>query len=101
MNKTFYVNVFCDNAGGLHYSTEEFAISRQGLFDFEEAVSDACQFAILGDWRYICTLCHDEQATLRMQARLNILDQARYITEEHGRKAKNYPIHEMGEEAGM
>ena len=87
MIPSFYVNVFCDDAGGIHYSTEEFAAGRQGLLNFDEAAEDACRFSVLGGWRYVCTLTPDERVTLKMHRRLNYLDQMRFMLESKGKAA--------------
>ncbi len=94
----YYVNLFRDDAGVMHYSTEEFAVGQQGLLNFEQAVEDAYRFSVLGDWRYICTLTPDEHITLTMRQRLKSFEQVRLVLESQGKMLRNYNIEEMMKE---
>lgn len=100
LEKPYFVNVFRDNKGETHYSTEEFSIGTDGIFTFEDALEDAYQYSIIGDWHYVCTLSNlPKDVSLKMRRRLSELDQARFVIEECGRPLSNYTSNDIEEAA--
>lgn len=99
MIDAYYVNVFRDSAGNTHYSTEEFAVNQTALSGFTEALEDAYHFAVLGNWQYVCTLHNDTAISARMRRDLFVIENARFIVENHGKIPDNYLAEELQEEA--
>ena len=91
----YYINVFRDSAGEIHYSCEEFSIYCNGLVTFEGAVSDAYHHAVIGNWTYIGTLKSDAPITAQMHERVKSLEQAKAIVEGQGRLAVALSVDEI------
>lgn len=95
MADVYYVNVFCDREGGLHYSTEEFSIHQNRIAESGAALDDAYRFSVAGDWRYICTLSNNEALTDEIFYRLKELGMIKFALEETGKTLRNCGIEEL------
>lgn len=97
MDETYHINVFRDNKGGIHYSTEEFSVYDSAIYTYAEAVEDAYKLSVRGGWRYLCTLRYDGQISRAIVNELSCLEQARFTVEEYGRgrPAGNYSANEL------
>ncbi|HEU5046909.1 MAG TPA: hypothetical protein VFT64_03615 [Rickettsiales bacterium] len=59
MDRIFYINVFCDRHGEIHYSSEEFSIYQNRIESLNEVLDDALRLVALEEWSYIGTLSSD------------------------------------------
>ncbi len=78
MNSRYYVNVFRDRLGNIHYSTEEFPFYRQGILTFAEALEDAGELSSLLDWHYVCTLGSDTHVTMAIRNQIDRAEELIY-----------------------
>lgn len=97
----FYVNVYRDEQGGIHYSTEEFSIGQQGLFTMDDALREAYALTVkCCDWDYVQTLCSEmpEETTAHIRKCLKTLGNAYTIVNER-EDARNYRMEDIEERA--
>src|ERR1700757_4744630 len=100
MDATYYINIFRDDQGILHYSTEEFSVNQDNIPSLENALTNPCRFSVLGDWHYVCTLSNDSVITAQMCSRLRELENARFLVEIHGKTAVNHGSYTLSGMAG-
>lgn len=97
----FYVNVYRDEQGGIHYSTEEFSIGQQGLFTVDAALRDAYALTVkFCDWDYVQTLCSEipEVTTAHIRKCLKKLGDAYTLVNER-EDARNFRMEDIEERA--
>lgn len=83
-----YINVFVDSEGKYHYSTEQFNINQDGLYNFDAALQDAYEHTIRGEWEYVETLASHapESFTLRIEKHLERLEAASQVIAAFGKE---------------
>src|SRR4051812_6936518 len=79
-----YINIYKDSDGKRHYSCEEFSVSDEGIFSFDDALDEAFRLCVLGNWKYVKTLCDVSPCTRKLQSRLGALENAASIVKEFG-----------------
>lgn len=97
---THYVNVYRDEEGKTHYSTEEFSLNQDGIFSFDDALDDAYCLSVLGEWEYISTMTDNGvNVTTKMKSRLGELENAATILKNFGDDPEKYSMEYILQEA--
>lgn len=94
-----YINVYTDQDGKRHFSSEEFAIGDEGINSFDDALEEAYRFCVLDNWTYVKTLCDVTPCTRKMESRLGALANAANILRQFEYNPENYSIHDIEEVA--
>jgi len=92
-----YCNVYRDQAGETHYSTEEFSVEQDGIYSFDDALHDAFLRCVLAKepWEYVSTMTDSASCTQRMASHLGALKNAASILKQAGENPEHYSIHDI------
>lgn len=90
-----YINKYYNKEGKAFFSYDDFNIDQEGIFSFEDALSEAYNHTIKGEWKYGSTLTDGEPVTEKMHSRLIQLEAAYNIVQRIGLVAANYPIDDI------
>ena len=69
----YYINLFQDTNGALHYSCEEFAVGEDRITSLQEALGNAVHLQACYGWNYHGTLTLSSQDTSRIENYLAVL----------------------------
>lgn len=94
-----YVNVYVDNKGVTHYSTEEFAIGQNGIYSFYDAIDEARLLTAKWGWEYVTTLVPNSYYRDSMEIKLERLQLARKVILEFGGQPDSLPWDELEDTA--
>lgn len=96
-----YVNVYRDEDGKRHYSTEQFSDLQEGIFSYHEALEEAYRLSVLGEWQYVETLCSatPQAISARIDAHLDVLETAVAVVRSAGIVADFLTVDELQEKA--
>lgn len=96
-----YINVYRDEDGKRHYSTEEFSQGQEGIFNYHMALEEAYKLSVLGEWEYVETLCSNTPRAIsaRIEAHLDVLETAVTIVRGAGIVADHLDVDELQEKA--
>jgi hypothetical protein len=94
-----YINKYYNKEGKALFSSDDFNIDQEGIFSFEDALSEAYNHTIKGELEYCSTLTDGEPVTEKMHSRLIQLEAAYNIAKEIGLDANAYTIDDIEDTA--
>lgn len=97
----FFINVYSDANGKIHYSTEELSLGKEGLFSANDAIAEAYSLTVLKtDWKYLSTTSNRQKAfTQEIRQTLNDLARAIKVLRDFGELPQNYKWNEVEDAA--
>lgn len=104
LQHTYFCNVYLDQDGEHHYSTEDFKVGEEAITSYEAALEAAVHRCILGDeygekWSLVCVMTSGKPVTSQMREELAVLEGFSKVMRDSGVNPENVPVEQWEAEA--